>query len=119
MEKWISGSGWVECNDSSVKSGAKVISDTSNRYEVFIQEERGVTQFYRGFCESCRVNLYDIIMDDSIMYSIKEAMNTSTIERTREFVSDNIDMFNFSWSGDKIVITFMNDLIIEYDRVDD
>ena len=119
MEKWISGSGWVKCDPKEVEGTSKAFSDTIRMYEVFVKPEGKSVSFYRGKSVEHQVDLNKLLKDRKIIFAIKTEMSFKTMKATEEFLNDNLEMFNFCRTGDKIEVSFMGVNLFTYGRVDD
>ena len=120
MEKWIKASRqWVECSEKE-EDFTEFFYDSSKLHKIFIRDEGGESFLYRSHSVKDDLDLGRILDDGVLVYSIKECLNGeypglfSDILEVYVFITENIELFNFTKVSGGIVVSFMNKNLFLY-----
>lgn len=121
MEKWVKETGqWVECSEKRVGDLLEYFYDSSKLHKIYIQESGGESFLYRTDNVEDDLDLGQLLEDGVLVYSIKECLNgeyphlfPDTYD-INKFLSENMELFNFTKVPGGIVVSFMNKNIFLY-----
>lgn len=121
MEKWVRETGqWVECSEERVGDLLEYFYDSSKLHKIYIQESEGESFLYRADNVGNDLDLGQLLEDGVLVYSIKECLNgeyphlfPDTCDMN-EFLSENMELFNFTKVSEGIMVSFMNKNIFQY-----
>ena len=121
MEKWNKRLNRWDQVDYEVEWGDE-FEDTSRSHKLIFQKEGEETAIYRETSDTCLLGT--VLHSNTLLFSIKEVMNSSHpnlfagMEEFLDFFYCNFNLFEVSFDGTKVAVTFMNNHILDYDPMD-
>lgn len=121
MEKWNKRLSRWDQVDYEVERGGE-FEDTSRSHKMIFQKEGEETAIYRTTSDACLLGT--VLNSNTLLFSIKEVMNSSHpnlfagMDEFLDFFYYNFDLFEVSFDGTKVAVTFMNNHILDYDPMD-